>query len=55
MKIIYYSFENFLREKHSAQYEGLDDEMEDNYNAWVESLDGQELMDYADECIKNNL
>jgi hypothetical protein len=42
------SFEDFLREKHSDQYVGLDDDMCDDESDWICNLDGDELITYAD-------
>lgn len=30
-----YTFEELLKEKHAAQYTGLDDDMPDAFDAWV--------------------
>jgi len=46
------NFEDYLGEKHAEQYTGLDDEMSDDFVDWMEQLDNQELIDYADEYIK---
>jgi hypothetical protein len=48
-------FENYLQEKHADQYVGLDDLMPDDYNDWLDSLDVQEIIDYANSYIKNIL
>jgi len=47
-----YSFINYLMEKHADQYIGLDDEMPDDCNDWLEQLDVQEVIDFADEYTK---
>jgi epoxyqueuosine reductase QueG len=41
------TFEDFLQDIHAAGYHGTDDDMPDAYEHWVCSLDGQEIMDYA--------
>ena len=33
------TFETFLQDKHATQYEGLDDEMPDDFNEWLCNLD----------------
>ena len=33
------TFEKFLQEKHADQYEGLDDEMPDDFNNWLCEMD----------------
>ena len=43
------SFENFLAEKHAKQYAGLDDDMSDDFNDWLEKLDQHEIIDWAEE------
>ena len=40
-------FEDYLAEKHADQYAGTDDDMADDYVAWLENLDVQELLDYG--------
>lgn len=42
------TFENYLQEKHSEQYVGLDDDMPDDCGDWMANLDVQELIDYAE-------
>ena len=34
------TFEKFIQDKHAEQYEGLDDNMPENYDDWFEGLDG---------------
>jgi len=52
------SFEDYLCEMHANQYIGLDDDMPDNYEGWIERLDVQEVIDYAEKwgekIIKNS-
>lgn len=52
MKKDLYSFEDFLASKHAKQYEGLDDEMPDDYADWEGSLDTYELIRYANEYAR---
>ena len=47
-----YSFINYLMEKHADQYIGLDDDMPDDCNDWIDQLDVQEVIDFADEYTK---
>ena len=47
--IKYRDFEDFLAEEHAKDYCGLDDDMPDNFEAWLCDLDNQELIDYADK------
>ena len=43
------TFENYLQEKHSEQYIGLDDDMPDDFGDWLCQLDPQEIIDYAED------
>jgi hypothetical protein len=43
------TFENFLIDKHADQYQGLDDEMPDDYNSWLEGLGIDDILSYAEE------
>lgn len=43
-----YDFENYLQEKHMAQYEGLDDEAPDDYENWITELCVHEWIEYAE-------
>ncbi len=45
-------FEDFLREEHSKEYAGTDDEMQDDYEAWLTNLDNEELIDYGNKAIQ---
>lgn len=47
------NFERFLQDKHADQYQGLDDEMPDNFTEWLCDLDPQGLIDYAEEWHKS--
>ena len=42
-------FEDYLQEKHSEQYIGLDDDMPDDFSDWLTNLDPQELIDYGQD------
>jgi hypothetical protein len=42
-------FENYLQNKHADQYNGTDDTMIDDYEDWLQELDPQDLIDYANE------
>lgn len=41
------TFEDFLQDKHAAQYQGLDDEMGEDYEEWLSELDIDTLLRYA--------
>ena len=44
----YKDFEDFLVEKHAEQYQGLDDEMPDDFSDWLQDLDVDVMLAYAD-------
>lgn len=46
------TFEDYLKDIHAEQYEGLDDEMPDDFDSWFGNLDAQEMFDYAVEWGK---
>jgi len=41
------NFEDFLVNEFIKQYTGTDDEMESRFNLWLEQLNKQELINYA--------
>lgn len=47
-------FESYLIEKHAAQYEGLDDGMPDDYEDWLQDLDIQDVIVWANEWAQIN-
>lgn len=42
-------FETFMIDKHAEQYQGLDDEMPDDYSEWLQSLSHDEVCEYIGE------
>jgi len=42
------TFEDFLQDKHASQYQGLDDEMGEDYEEWLSELDPDTIIAYAD-------
>lgn len=38
----YLSFEDFLQDQHALDYYGLDDDMPDSYDSWIENLDSDD-------------
>jgi hypothetical protein len=44
-------FEDFLKTKYSENYMGTDDDMPDKFEIWLERLDTQEIINYAEEAI----
>jgi hypothetical protein len=63
MTKFYKNFEEFLIERHAEQYSGLDDEMGEDFGEWIENMEKDEMMIYADiyaiekqkEQIENDL
>jgi hypothetical protein len=47
-----YPFEAYLEEVHAATYMGLDDDMSDNFDAWITELDSEELIRHANVLSK---
>ena len=47
------TFEDFLKDKHSENYTGTDDDMPDNYENWLSSLEIDEWIDLGNK-FKNN-
>lgn len=45
-------FEEYLIDKHAEQYEGLDDDMPDNYSEWLCELDVDVVIRWANEWAK---
>ena len=46
------TFEQYLQDKHAEQYEGLDDEMFDDFNEWVRELESYEIIAHAEKWAK---
>jgi hypothetical protein len=46
------TFEEFLQRQHAMKYHGLDDNMPDKFEAWLETLDGNDLVAYGEEYGK---
>ena len=46
------TFEEYLQDKHADQYQGLDDEMPDNFNEWLCDLDPDEWIEFAGKWVK---
>lgn len=46
------TFEQFLQDKHAEQYVGLDDEMGENFDEWLQDLSADEWIDYGDKFKK---
>lgn len=43
----YKDFEDYIQTKHAEQYHGLDDEMPDDYNTWLEDLSIEDWLVYG--------
>ena len=45
-------FEDYLKEIHAKEYHGTDDAMSDAFEAWLMEWDTNEIMEHADEAMK---
>jgi len=44
--------EEYLQDRHASQYQGLDDEMPDNFNEWMCELNQDEWLECAEKwCV----
>ena len=43
--------EDYLKDVHAEQYEGLDDDMPDAFNDWLTELDVDEWIEYAEKWM----
>ena len=48
-------FEEYLQDKHAAQYQGLDDEMPDNFNEWITELSPDEWIEFGEKWVESCL
>ena len=46
-------FQDYLYNLHADQYEGLDDEMPDDYENWISDSDPEDLISYANKFSKS--
>lgn len=42
------TFENYLQERHAAQYQVPDDDMGEDFDDWLADLDVETLLQYGD-------
>lgn len=42
------TFEIFLQDKHAAQYVGIDDDMPDDFDNWLQELDPDEWIHFGE-------
>ena len=45
-------FEDYLGEEHAKGYGGLDDDMGDDYEAWLTNLDNDELIEFGNKAME---
>ena len=45
-------FEDYLRDKHADDYAGNDDNMGDDYEAWLTNLDNEELIEFGNKAME---
>lgn len=43
------TFEDYLKDIHAEDYHGTDDDMPDDFERWLENLDNNDLMEYAEK------
>lgn len=46
------AFENFLMMEHAKEYHGTDDDMPDAFEAWLEKLDGNDLIEFGNKALE---
>ena len=46
------TFENYLEDVHADDYHGTDDDMPDAYESWLERLEIEDLLEYAEDFGK---
>ena len=44
-------FEDFLADKHAKNYQGFDDDMPDDFSKWLEELQIDDIIKYANETL----
>ena len=51
----YKDFEDFIQTIHAEQYQGLDDDMPDDYDNWLQDIEIDTWINYANQwgCIKS--
>ena len=49
------TFEEYLQDIHEKQYVGLDDEMPDDFNWWLENLEPEDYFRYAEKWHNSEL
>ena len=45
------TFEDFLKDIHAKDYHSTDDNMPDDFERWIENLDGNDYMEYAEKAL----
>lgn len=53
MKILPTSFEDFLKDEFLSEYSGVKDTFEEDFDAWLAGLDGNEYIQYGEKLYKN--
>ena len=46
-------FEDFLQEKHAKNYQGIKDDIYDDFNGWSSELEVDDFVQYANEYAKS--
>lgn len=47
-----FPFEEFLQQVHAKDYIGTDDDMSDDFDAWITNLDPEEIIGYAEQLTR---
>ncbi len=47
-----FTFIDYLKTIHAEDYQGTDDQMPDDFDGWVTSLDNTELITHGENAIK---
>lgn len=48
-------FERYLEDMHAKQYQGLDDDMPENFSEWLEDLDIDTICKYANAFARDKV
>lgn len=48
------TFEEYLQDRHAAQYYGTDDDMSDDFDGWLVNLEIDKVIEYADRWGKES-
>ena len=46
------TFEQYLEELHAKDYHGVDDDMPEDFNNWLDGIEQWQLIDMADDYVR---